>query len=246
MHMRRTADRLFGRENYHWSVLGAGRNQMPIAAMAAAMGGNVRVGLEDSLWIGPGKLAESNAAAGHQGAPDHRGAGARDRDARRGARDPGAQGRRQGEFLSAAVIPGGRAKRASPGPIATARFRDCASPAPASRAGIDREKEKRMTITVNAAAIKEASKKLSNWGTLGQGRHERHAQLRHAAGHRRGRQADQDRARRSRSAFRSTAPARRPGCSAGASIRSTRCSRPAPTRSPASRTGTSCAMPTTR
>jgi uncharacterized protein (DUF849 family) len=62
MHMRRTADRLFGRANYHWSVLGAGRNQMPIAAMAAAMGGNVRVGLEDSLWIGPGKLAESNAA----------------------------------------------------------------------------------------------------------------------------------------------------------------------------------------
>jgi uncharacterized protein (DUF849 family) len=42
-------------------VLGAGRAQMPIAAMAAAMGGNVRVGLEDSLWIGPGKLAESNA-----------------------------------------------------------------------------------------------------------------------------------------------------------------------------------------
>jgi uncharacterized protein (DUF849 family) len=61
MHMRRTADRLFGRENYRWSVLGAGRNQMPIAAMAAAMGGNVRVGLEDSLWISPGKLAESNA-----------------------------------------------------------------------------------------------------------------------------------------------------------------------------------------
>ena len=60
MHMRRTADRLIGRDNYHWSVLGAGRNQMPIAAQAAAMGGNVRVGLEDSLWIGPGKLAESN------------------------------------------------------------------------------------------------------------------------------------------------------------------------------------------
>jgi uncharacterized protein (DUF849 family) len=59
-HMKRTADRLFGRE-YHWSVLGAGRNQLPIAAMAAAMGGNVRVGLEDSLWAGPGKLAESNA-----------------------------------------------------------------------------------------------------------------------------------------------------------------------------------------
>jgi len=60
-HMKRTADRLFG-DAYRWSVLGAGRNQLPIAAMAAAMGGNVRVGLEDSLWLGPGKLAESNAA----------------------------------------------------------------------------------------------------------------------------------------------------------------------------------------
>jgi len=60
LHMKRTADRLFG-EAYHWSVLGAGRGQMPIAAMGAAMGANVRVGLEDSLWIGPGKLAESNA-----------------------------------------------------------------------------------------------------------------------------------------------------------------------------------------
>ena len=61
MHMRRTADRLLGRENYHWSVLGAGRSQMQIAAMSAAMGGNVRVGLEDSLWAGPGRLAASNA-----------------------------------------------------------------------------------------------------------------------------------------------------------------------------------------
>ena len=61
MHMRRTADRLFG-SDYQWSVLGAGRNQMPIAAMSAAMGGNVRVGLEDSLWLGPGQLASSNAA----------------------------------------------------------------------------------------------------------------------------------------------------------------------------------------
>ena len=82
MHMRRTADRLLGRENYRWSVLGAGRAQMPIAAMAAAMGGNVRVGLEDSLWIGPGKLAESNAAAGQEGPPDRRGPRPRDRDAR--------------------------------------------------------------------------------------------------------------------------------------------------------------------
>lgn len=60
MHMKRTADRLFGK-NYQWSVLGAGRNQLAIAAQAAAMGGHIRVGLEDSLWIGPGQLAISNA-----------------------------------------------------------------------------------------------------------------------------------------------------------------------------------------
>jgi uncharacterized protein (DUF849 family) len=59
-HMKRTADRLFGAD-YRWSVLGAGRSQMAIAAMAAAMGGNVRVGLEDSLWIGKGQLARTNA-----------------------------------------------------------------------------------------------------------------------------------------------------------------------------------------
>jgi uncharacterized protein (DUF849 family) len=59
-HMKRTADRLFG-DAYRWSVLGAGRHQMSIAAMSIAMGGNVRVGLEDSLWIGPGRLARSNA-----------------------------------------------------------------------------------------------------------------------------------------------------------------------------------------
>ncbi len=60
LHMKRTADRLFG-DDYLWSVLGAGRNQMPIAAQSLAMGGNVRVGLEDSLWDGPGQLAKSNA-----------------------------------------------------------------------------------------------------------------------------------------------------------------------------------------
>ncbi|MGE5615807.1 MAG: 3-keto-5-aminohexanoate cleavage protein, partial [Bacillota bacterium] len=59
-HMRRTADRLFGHD-YEWSVLGAGRNQLPIAAQSASLGGHIRVGLEDSLWIGPGKLAETNA-----------------------------------------------------------------------------------------------------------------------------------------------------------------------------------------
>ncbi|HWH82521.1 MAG TPA: 3-keto-5-aminohexanoate cleavage protein, partial [Burkholderiaceae bacterium] len=61
IHMRRTADRLFG-DAYQWSVLPAGRNQMTIGAQAASMGGHVRVGLEDSLWDGPGELAETNAA----------------------------------------------------------------------------------------------------------------------------------------------------------------------------------------
>jgi uncharacterized protein (DUF849 family) len=60
-HMRRTADRLLGGDTYQWSVLGAGRSQMQVAAIALALGGNVRVGLEDSLWIGPGRLAQSNA-----------------------------------------------------------------------------------------------------------------------------------------------------------------------------------------
>ena len=60
LHLKGTADRLFG-DQYRWSVLGTGRNQLPIAAMAMAMGGNVRVGLEDSLWAGPGQLATSSA-----------------------------------------------------------------------------------------------------------------------------------------------------------------------------------------
>jgi uncharacterized protein (DUF849 family) len=59
LHMRRTADRLFG-DQYQWSVLGGGRNQMYIATQSAVMGGNVRVGLEDSLWIGKGQLAKTN------------------------------------------------------------------------------------------------------------------------------------------------------------------------------------------
>lgn len=60
LHMKRTADRLFGAD-YRWSVLGAGANQLRIAAQAAALGGNVRVGLEDSIWAGKGELASSNA-----------------------------------------------------------------------------------------------------------------------------------------------------------------------------------------
>ncbi|GAA2089872.1 MULTISPECIES: 3-keto-5-aminohexanoate cleavage protein [Brevibacterium] len=61
MHMRRIANELFG-SGYEWSVLGAGRHQMPLGAVSLASGGHIRVGLEDSLWDGPGKLARSNAA----------------------------------------------------------------------------------------------------------------------------------------------------------------------------------------
>ena len=59
MHMKRTADRLFG-DDYQWSILGAGKNQMTLASIGAAQGANVRVGLEDSLWFEPGKLARSS------------------------------------------------------------------------------------------------------------------------------------------------------------------------------------------
>ncbi len=59
-HMKRIADKLFGSE-YCWSILAAGRHQLPLVAMGAIMGGNVRVGLEDSLYIGKGQLAKSNA-----------------------------------------------------------------------------------------------------------------------------------------------------------------------------------------
>lgn len=61
MHLRRTANKLFGEENYEWSILAAGRHQMNFVTTGAIMGGNVRVGLEDSLYISKGKLAESNA-----------------------------------------------------------------------------------------------------------------------------------------------------------------------------------------
>ena len=60
MDMRRTADKLFGAD-YEWSMLAAGRNQMALGTMAAIMGGHVRVGLEDNLWLGKGRLASSNA-----------------------------------------------------------------------------------------------------------------------------------------------------------------------------------------
>ena len=59
LHMRRTADRLFG-DDYQWSILGAGRHQTNLVTMGAIMGGNVRVGLEDSIYLEKGRLAESN------------------------------------------------------------------------------------------------------------------------------------------------------------------------------------------
>lgn len=61
MFMKQTCDRLFGAESYKWSVLAAGRHQMPFITQAALLGGNVRVGLEDSLFIERGVLAVSNA-----------------------------------------------------------------------------------------------------------------------------------------------------------------------------------------
>ncbi|WP_170770731.1 3-keto-5-aminohexanoate cleavage protein [Ruegeria lacuscaerulensis] len=61
VHMHNTANKLFGPENYEWSVLAAGRHQMPFATLSAMRGGNLRVGLEDSLFIGKGELATSNA-----------------------------------------------------------------------------------------------------------------------------------------------------------------------------------------
>jgi uncharacterized protein (DUF849 family) len=64
LHMKRTADRLFG-SDFEWSVLGAGAAQLRIGAISVALGGNVRVGLEDSLWLGRGRLATSNAEQVH-------------------------------------------------------------------------------------------------------------------------------------------------------------------------------------
>jgi uncharacterized protein (DUF849 family) len=64
-HMRRIADKLFG-DDYCWSILAAGRHQMPLCTMAAIMGANVRVGLEDSIYLGRGELARSNADQVHK------------------------------------------------------------------------------------------------------------------------------------------------------------------------------------
>jgi uncharacterized protein (DUF849 family) len=60
MHMKATADRLFG-EDYYWSILGAGRHQTNLVTMGAILGGSVRVGLEDSIYLAKGQLAQANA-----------------------------------------------------------------------------------------------------------------------------------------------------------------------------------------
>ena len=75
--MKRTADRLFG-DRYRWSVLGAGQSQMKVAAQAAAMGGHVRVGLEDNLWLDKGVLAPDQRGAGDACPPDLGGSSAWD------------------------------------------------------------------------------------------------------------------------------------------------------------------------
>ena len=61
LHLKQTADRLFGENQYQWSAFGAGRMEFPICTMAVLMGGNCRVGLEDSLYLNKGELARSNA-----------------------------------------------------------------------------------------------------------------------------------------------------------------------------------------
>ena len=98
MHMRRTADRLFG-SDYVWSILGAGRNQIPLATIGAA-GANVRVGRGFAVDRA-GHARGIERLAGPENAAGARGPVARDRDTGRGARDARAQGRRRGEFLIA-------------------------------------------------------------------------------------------------------------------------------------------------
>ena len=61
LHLKETADRLFGEDQYQWSAFGAGRMEFPICTMAVLMGGNCRVGLEDNLYLNKGELARSNA-----------------------------------------------------------------------------------------------------------------------------------------------------------------------------------------
>ncbi len=91
MHMKATADRLFG-DDYYWSILGAGRHQTNLVTMGAILGGNVRVGLEDSIYLAKGTLAEIERRPGRQDRAHPRRALARDRDAGRCAGDARSEG----------------------------------------------------------------------------------------------------------------------------------------------------------
>ena len=97
--MKETADKLFG-DAYVWSVLAAGRHQMAFTTMAGILGGNVRVGLEDSLYIGRGAVGEVERGAGGEDTADPGGAEPGDRHAEGSARDAEAEGRRPGWVLT--------------------------------------------------------------------------------------------------------------------------------------------------
>ena len=99
MHMKRIADKLFG-EDYYWSVLAAGRHQLGFVTMSAIMGGNIRVGLEDSLYAGKGRLAKSNAEQVRIVRSIIENLSLEVAEPGRCARDAGAQGRRCGRVLT--------------------------------------------------------------------------------------------------------------------------------------------------
>ncbi len=101
--MKETADRLFGGD-YVWLVLAVGRHQMALTTMAGILGGNVRIGLEDSLYIGRGKLARSNAEQVGKNPPYPRGTEPRDRKLRRSPREAQAQRRGPGWLLIARTL----------------------------------------------------------------------------------------------------------------------------------------------
>lgn len=103
MFMKETADKLFG-DSYRWSVLAAGKNQMAFCTQAAMLGGNVRVGLEDLLWLWQGATGAQQCRAGFQDPPHHRGTGTSRLRRRRSVRDARPQGRRPGGFLNPANL----------------------------------------------------------------------------------------------------------------------------------------------
>ena len=103
LHMKRTADRLFG-DDYVWSILGAGRHQFNLVTMGAIMGGNVRIGLEDNIYLGKGELAKYQRRSGRQDRAHPARAVARAGDAGRGPRDARAEGRRQRGVLTRPVF----------------------------------------------------------------------------------------------------------------------------------------------